>query len=239
MSSFLSFLSTFVIYLGLLITWFIINLVLYFLAVVLKKRVFINAVYGLSAIVMILVNTIISLLIFIYMIILLFDGQWLQFILLFFIGGALIKGFFSFIQFPFVIISGYFSEKVGKLDFNENIEKAEIIDEKGKVVGVSEGNTTITRRLAMYFLLFYSLNIISELLGQSPESKYYGLRWFIETPFTQIIGGTIMIGIPYIIYHKLKYKSFFPSDKRYFFIQVWKLNLIIFGVLVLLLTIFK
>lgn len=217
-----------IVYLGYLFVWFVVNLLAYFVSLALKKRGIIDGLASISVIVVYVLDFIIGLLLLWWAISTLLSGQFLLFLFLILFGIGLISAFFNYLQLPFVFIFGYFSDKIGQIDFEENVTTAEILDEQDRVVDVTEGDTTIAIRLAKYFLAVYGLNLIWLLISPVEHEGLLPLD-YITIPFTQIIGGTIIVGLPYSIYHRVRHKSFFPKDKRYFLIQVWKLSIYIFG----------
>jgi len=217
-----------IVYLAYLFVWFVINLLAYFISLTLKKRAIIEGLASTSVIVVYILDFIIGLLLLWWAISTLLAGQFLLFLFLIIFGIGLISAFFGYLQLPFVFVSGYFSEKIGQLDFKEDVATAEILDEQDRVVDIIEGDTIISIRLAKYFLAFYGLNLIALIIFPA-EREGLLLLDYITKPFTQIIGGTIIVGLPYSIYHRVRHKSFFPKDKRYFLIQVWKLSIYIFG----------
>lgn len=232
-----TFILLIVIYVAYILTWLTINFVFYFFSIALKKKSILTALTTLSVIALNIFNFLIGVSIFWLAISLLLNREFLWLIVLIFFGAGLIGGFMSYLQMPFVFITAYFTSKLEDMDFNENIASAEILDEDNKVVGKIEGNTAISVKLAKYFVAFFALNLISMVLIPE-EGRAYGFLDYLTTPATQVFGGTLFVGIPYAIYHRVRHKSFFSKDKRYFFIQVWKLCLIILiplGVMVTLL----
>jgi len=225
-----------IVYLGYLFVWFVVNLLAYFASLVFKKKKIINGLAGISVLVSYFLSFILGIIMLMWMISVLLDGQILLFLLLFIFGAGLITSLITYLQAPFVAIPMFFTEKVKEIDFDEDIVEAEILDKDDRVIGKTEGDTTISIRLAKYFLVFYGLNLTWLLI--SPE-EHEGLLLldYVTIPFTQMIGGTIMVGLPYAIYHRIRYKSFFPEDKRYFFTNTWKFCVYIFGILMILVAI--
>jgi hypothetical protein len=234
-----NFLLFIIIYISLLIVWFTINIVFYFLSVLLKKKTLTDLLARLSIIALYIVNTLIGFYLVFLMITFFLSGQWLFFVLLFFFGVGLISGLASFIQIPFVVISNYFAEKFESIDFDENIERAEILDEKNKVVDILEGETVIKTKLAKWFIALYGLGVISLIISPIERKGLMG-GGFITKPFFQIISTTLIIGLPYGIYRLIRYRNFFPNDKRYFLIETWKISVyltLFLMILIFLLTI--
>lgn len=154
------------------------------------------------------------------------DHQYLWLFVYIIIGYSIAGWLFNVVTIPFLLIQTYFATKLESFNFIEDIERAEILDENNRVVGVSEGDNTVSTRLAKYFVAFYILNLVCMIIFPE-ENKLYKWGDYLVTPFLQIIGGTLIIGIPYLIYHKIRYKTFFPFDKRYFYIKVWKTWIVI------------
>lgn len=224
------------IYLSYLLIWFTINLVAFFLAIVTKRPSVFGWISGISQLILWILNFLVGIWLLVFDVGLLMGGQILGAIIFFFIGIGAILSFINWLQIPFIFIAAYFSEKVGSTDFNENVASAEILDKDNRVMAKLEGDTTISVRLAKYFLVFYAFNLAFMFLYPD-RRRSYGLTDFITSPFLQIIGGTLIIGIPYLVYHKIRYHTFLPEDKRYFFISVWKLALIVFSFLAAVLSV--
>jgi len=222
------------IYLSYLILWLVINLLAYFISLAFKKPSILAVVNSISFFVVSLLNWGIGLALFVYAISLLFQGEILWFLFMIIIGISVLTWLLNLIQFPFYFISAYFMEKIDTFDFEE-VKNSDIIHASNTFNFKStDANTHLSIRAAKYFLIFYMLNLSSLLVEQFTGGEKYGLIGLIELPFIQIISGTLIIGIPYSIYHKLRYKRFLPKDKRCFFISVWKLSLIIFGSIIIL-----
>lgn len=226
-----------IIYLIYLFIWLVINLVIYFFSVATNNSKPIVFLIGITAIVIYLLNLILGIGLFWIGVSLLLDRQFFWFILYFLFGAGSISYLFNIIQIPFLGIPGYFCGKIEKELNEEDIETAEVIDKSGNVIDKIEGDRVVSKRLAKYFLAFYSL-ILFSLFIFPVEREGLGILGFIIKPLTQMIGGTIIVGIPYCIYRKLKYKVFFTKDNRYFFVQVWKLCLYIFVPYLILLYVF-
>ncbi|MCM8787532.1 MAG: hypothetical protein NC935_05705 [Candidatus Omnitrophica bacterium] len=216
-------------YLSYLLLWFIVNLLAYYISIVFKKKAVLFFIFGLTSLIVIFLEWGTFGLLFLYALSLLFSGKFLAFIILFFFGIGLVQMGLNSIKMPFVFISYYFLTKLANFNLEEQIEKGEILDEKGKVIDVIEGETTISTRLAKYFLLFYGVNLL-EIIIFPDARKGFLLGDFIVVPIFKIIGGTIIFGLLYSIYHKIKFHSFLPQDKRYFLINTWRLNLVFVGV---------
>jgi hypothetical protein len=216
-----------IVYLAYLFTWLMINLVFYFFSLAFKKRAILNTLTGLGIVALYIFNLLTGVSLLWLAISLLLDSQFLWFFIMIMFGIGLIAGILNVLQAPFIIITSYFTEKIEKVDFKENTVTAEILDKDNKVVGKVEGSTTVSTRLAKYFVSFFLLNLISIFLFPEDGVKLAPLDYIVK-PAMQVIGGTLIFGIPYGIYRLIRYKRFFPEDKRYFYIQVWKINLIIF-----------
>lgn len=215
-----------VVYLGYLIIWVIIVSLAYFLSLLIRKSYPISFISGLSQIAVYILFTIFGIWALVYSIQLLVSFRWLELFIMGFIGFGIIAGLLNILTLPFYGIPLFFQEKISETDFGEDIERAEILDKKGKVLKVIEGETAIKRNIAKYFIAFFSLNLLSIFIFPTKGEHLLALD-YITKPFFQVIGGTFIFGLPYLIYHRVKYKSFFPEDKRYFFINTWKLSLYI------------
>lgn len=202
--------------------WLILNLLAYFISIALKTQKIFSAFSSIAFTVYYIFNFLVGIWLIWLGISLLTAGHFLWFIIYLFIGASIIGFLINLLQMPFIYLTAYFSEKINEKDFDENITTAEIIGEKGKVIKRIEGDTAILVRLAKYFVLLYLLNFASIFLN--PE-KHAIWRWgdYILWPSLWLISQAVVVGILYIIYHKIRFKSFFPEDKRHFFIQVFKI----------------
>lgn len=229
--------NTVVIFLIVLISyvllWLVANLVLYYLSIVLKKPVILESFHAISTLFLWFYNAILGGVLLWIGIDLLISRQFLWLIIYLFIGSSIIGWFFQILELPFLFIQSYFANKLANFDFDENIVEAEILDEKHKVIGKTEGDSAISRRVAKYFILSYSINLL-DLFIFPDKNKSYMWGDYLLTPFLQVFGGTFIVGVPYAIYHKIRYKTFIQSDKRYFFIIVWKIWVIVVVILVIL-----
>lgn len=213
-----------------LLVWYVANIIVYYFSIALKKPVIFESFHAISLVFLWLYNAILGGVLIWVGISLFLNKQYLWLIIYLFIGSSIVGWFFNILQLPFIFIQTYFADKLERFDFNENVIEAEILDDKNRVIGKTEGESNITRRLAIYFVLFYVINFISMLVFPD-ENKNYNWGDYLVTPFLQIIGGTIIIGIPYAIYHAIRYRRLIQSDKRYFLIAVWKIWLVIFVIL--------
>lgn len=220
-------------YITFLFIWLVINTVSYALCLVFKKAVFVVP-YGLNTLVNfgIQIYFIVYPLYFIWQIIV--AKQWLLLIFFLFAGGLII-GFYqaitSFLTAPFGFITLYFSEKsaqkMKEIEKEKDVVVGEILDENSKVVGTTETDVMVTVKMAKFFLGVYLWGLVYIIFFPAERE---GLLWwsYITKPFGEVIKSTIFFGLFYLLFHKIKYKRFFPSDKRYFFIKVWKITLYIY-----------
>lgn len=226
------------LYLSYLFIWFIVNLVAYFFSLALKRKI-IDGLLGIAAVVFYILQSLLGLVLLWWAITTLLSGQFLFFLFLFFFGMSIFSWLSTLLQLPFLAIPGYFSEKFEKLDFVENVVRGEIIDkDSNQVIGVTEGNAAVSIKMAKYFLAMYFTQI-GFLLVFPTEREGLILGDYIVKPFIWVITTTLFFGFFYSIFHKIKNKAFFPDDKRYFFIKVWKMSLYILipsGILLYLLA---
>jgi len=204
----------------------VINLLAYFVSIVLKTKKIFEALESLVYIVYYIFSFLFGIALLLFGISLLLGGHFLWLIIYFFVGIGIIGFLFNLLQMPFIFLTAYFSNKIQEKDFEENITTAEVIGEKGKVIKKIESDTIISVRLAKYFLLLYLINFASVFLR--PE-YHAGWRWgdYILWPFLWLVSESLVIGILYVIYHRIRHGLFFPEDRRCFFIQVWKMCFII------------
>jgi hypothetical protein len=216
-------------YLSLLLAWFVISIVFYLISLISKKNLAFIPL-GLTYIVAFLIQWYI----FGYAAYLLWSmikgHEWLMLLFSLLVGGFVIgwwQMIYNFLLAPFYGIANYYSDKLCEVDFKEEIVQAEVLDMNNKVIDVIEGETSIKTRFAKYFIGLYFFNLLY-LLVFPEERKGLLILDYITKPFLQIIGATFLIGIPFGIYRLIRYRKFFTKDKRYFFIQTWKVALYIF-----------
>lgn len=226
MSSFLIFILT---YLTLLLVWFIIVLIFYTLSCIFKKNL-VSIPYGLIYIIAFLIQLYLVGygLYLVWQIIV--NHEWLLLILALIFGGFIVgwwRFIYSLLLAPFSWIAETFLDKVSSIDFTENVVKGEILDKENKVIDTTEGETSIKKRFAKYFLAFYTFNLLYLLIFPVERVGLAPLD-YITKPFMQIISSTLFIGIPYGVIRLIRHKPFLTKDKRYFLIQTWKICLYIF-----------
>lgn len=212
--------------------WYVANAVIYYLSIALKKPVIFESFLTVSLLFLWLYYTVIGIFLFLIGISLLLNRQFLWLVIYIFIGSSIIGWFFSIIQMPFLFIQSYFATKLENFNFEDNTLEGEVLDKNNKIIGKTESDSAISIRLARYFILFYLINFVLIIFPKS--NAFYQWSDYLVTPFLQIIGDTIIIGVPYAIYHKIRYKNFMQSDKRYFLIKIWKTWVIISVILVIL-----
>lgn len=205
-----------------ILLWFTINIVAYFTSVFLETKKIFRAFGKLAYTVAYIFNFLVGIGLIWFGISLLLSGHFLWFIVYLFIGAGIIGFLINLLQFPFIYITVYLSEKIEEKNFNEDIASAEIIDKDGKILKKVEGDTTISVRMAKYFTLLFTVNLLSVFIY--PEARA-GWRWgdYFLSPFLWIVSESFVVGIIYVLYHKIRYNLFFPEDKRYFFIHVWRI----------------
>lgn len=194
---------------------------IYFFALFFKKAEILQVFNFLSSGALIILNFIFSLAILAWGGSFLWEGRilvFLGFVVVWWTG--LIPKLLMVPQLPFVLINGFFISKIERVDFEEDVAKAETLDKNNNVVGLSEGDTAISLRLAKYFVILFCLNLLGMLIFPDQD----GMTSYFITPATQVFGPTVIVGFPYAIYRKLRFGRFFQEDKRYFLIKTWKLS---------------
>jgi len=218
------------LYIGLVLTWAVINLLGFFISLIFKSDKVIGTIAAIAYLISWIVNFFLGLSL-LYLFIPIWDHFGIIGVVVYFLIGMSIIGTImgsavAIINVPFVGIPTYFADKFEKIKHEEDILDAEVIDDKGKVINKIESNKKITRRVAKYFLWFYLLNVIG--IWMYPEYRI-GYQWgdYIVMPALQIMFITIVVGFFYALFHKITNKTFFPKDRRIFFISVWKIAIII------------
>lgn len=216
-----------IFYLGYVLIWGIVNLIAYALTLAVNKPAIMHAVTGVSFLAFALLGWMIGLSVFWYMITLLFSGQFLWFIFMLFFGVSLFMGVIGLLQMPFILVSGYFTEKV------ENMPTKEIID-GNTIVIEGDSDDTVNSQLATYFLIVYIINLLSVLINTEDYPMWqWGdyIAWPVIWVFTQAAFWGVIVGI----YMKLRYGKFWYPTKKKMMITTLKVTT---GALLLLTVLF-
>ena len=213
-------------YLIILFAWGTICLVTYALSLAIKSKKPIQAISGLTQIVTSLLGIAITLYLIYFGIQLLIHGQILWLFVYIFIGFALITQLFTLIIMPFSFIPVFLEEHIKQIAEEEKMITGEILDEAKKIIDTSEGENTINRKLAIYFLIDYSLGLI--YIATHPL-QYHMLGWwdYVITPVIFILQGIIWIGLILLIYNKIRHHIFFYKNKRYWLIRIIQIDIIL------------
>jgi len=228
-----SFVLILVIYLGYLLIWFVINLLAYCLSLALKRPAILTFLVGSAAVLYYIFSFLLGLYLLWVIISLLLSGQIFWFIAMIFIGMSIIYTIIGFLQLPFIFIPAYFLEKLENTIFKDGVIKGEILDDKKHVIAVSESETAVDRRVAIWFITSYSLNLFSLIINRNEYPSY---KWgdFISTPFLWMLSQILFFGLIVGIYYKVRKGKFFFNSKRYFLGSALKLNSIIYIILTIL-----
>ena len=186
-------------YIGILFLWFVVCLLAFVTSVVLKRAFLINSLANIAG----TVYGVLQVIIYLYLFFIMITNGFLWFLFMLIIGLTLFNVIFNLLQLPFALIPAFFVVKIEEMDFDDKVTTAEILDDKGKVVGVIEGDSTINRRLAKYFLGTYFLYLASFIFPAEREGL--SVFSFIIKPFTGIVFSTIFLGLIYSLFRKIKY----------------------------------
>lgn len=216
-------------YLILIVVWLVFSTLLFALSFLFRKNLS-SIPIGITYILSFIVQW--GLIIYAFYILwqLISNGEWLLLILALIFGGFILgwwQFFYNLLLMPFMATATYFFDKVENTNFGDETVAGEVLDEKGKVVGIAEGDTSLKRRFAKYFIAVYVLQLAPIILFPVEREGFAPID-FVTTPFFRTITLTLIIGIPYGIYRLVRHKEFFTKDKRYFLIQTWKIALYIF-----------
>jgi hypothetical protein len=229
------------VYLGYLILWSLICLLAFTLSLILKKPSIMHIVSGISTVIVYLLNFLIGIGLLIYVGSLLFSGEFLWFIIMLFVGISVVTWLLSLLQMPFILIPSYFAEKAESIEGEEDVVKGEVLDEHHKIIAVTEGEKDISRRLAIYFVAVYGLNLLSLFMNRQDYPTY---MWgdYLLSPFLWVVSQIVFFGLIIGIYFKIRKGKFFHPRKKVFLISVLKVTtivLIIFSILFLLVGVWQ
>lgn len=213
-------------YLVLLFAWGTICLVTYALSLTLKNKKPIQALSGTSQVVTYLLSTLFGLYLLYVGFLLLIHGQILWLILYIIVGAGLIGQLFTIVIIPFSVIPVMLGEHVAGIMEQAEVQTAEILDEAKNVIDISEGNKTLDRKLAIYFLIDYAVGLLYIV---THPLQYHMLGWwdYIITPIFFMLQSVIFIGIILLIYNKIRHHRFFYKNKKYWLIRVFQIDIIL------------
>lgn len=204
-------------YISLIFIWLVFSTILFALSFILKKNLSVIPV-GVTYI----LSFIIQWGLIIYAIYILWQfishGEWIALIVALVLGGFIIGWWqliYDLLLMPFLASATYFLNKIENTDFKDNTLTGEVVDDKGHVIKVVESDLAVSKRLAMWFLIAYALNLFSLIINRGDYPTY---KWgdFVTTPFLWIISYTIFFGIFLGLYYKLRKGKFFYNGKKYF-----------------------
>jgi hypothetical protein len=209
--------------------WGVLNLIVYFISVVTDSMKPVKTISGFTYIAIVIYQILIWIWLIYIGVQLFMSGQWIFLILYVLIGYGFVATIFGMFQAPFILIPAYFEEKAEGKSKEEEIETAEVLDEEGNVVTKLEGEKTMSKNLARSFLMLYGINLFALILFPVEREGLVAIDYLMR-PFYWMITPTLVVGLIYGIYRKIKHKNFFTEDKRHFFTDVWKYSFYIYAV---------
>jgi len=221
------------VYLGYLLVWGVICLVVFAVSLIFKRPTIIGMLTAMSTIVVYILNFFLGLGLLLYLGALLVNGQFLWFIIMLFLGIYIIGWLLNLLQMPFLIIPVYFAQKAESIEKQPDVVRAEVLDKQHKVIFVTESEKEIDKRFAIYFIAVYILNFLSLLINRRDYPSYL---WgdYIFMPFFWIISQVLFFGLIIGAYNKIKNGRFFYPRKKNFFILTFKVTAIVLVVLTVL-----
>lgn len=235
----MNFLYGVIIYISLALIWAMIVLVAYALSLAIKKPVVIFVLATASQIISQIILFLLSLY-FGFSILFSFFHNFIVVVILAVIFGSFIFGLLSMLlnilAFPFTAIPMYFVGRIEKDTQEDNIETAEILDGKGKVIGKTvEGSGVVNRKLSIYFLIDYVLIELYIYLHRTLP-QYRGWKWgdYVTEPLFWIGSELVVFGFFIILFYLIRYKKFFPFGKRKLLLKVIKIDVVLTGILTFL-----
>lgn len=221
------------VYISYLIIWGVVNLIAFTLSLVFKRPQITKVVSSLSQVVYYLLSFGLGIGILIFTISLLLSGQIFYFILMLIIGISIVTGAFSLLQMPFLLIPTFFESKLEAIESEPDFEKAEILDKDNKIISVIEPEKGLNRKLALYFIFVYFLNLFSLIKNRS-EYPNYLFGDYIVSPFLWTLSTTLFFGVIIGIFNLIRHKKFFFPRKKIFLIKVLKTSTIVLAILTVL-----
>lgn len=234
----MNFIFLVIIYIILLFIWSTVSLVAYAATIVFRKPIFIKTISGLSQAVGGILLFILTFY-FLFLILSFFTSNIILIILGAFLIGSIIMGivgaFLQFVIMPFMFVPMYLSERYEKDLEGEEVISAEVVDEKGHVIGkTEEGKGVVNKKLATYFLIDYVLIIFYVYLHRfNPQYINFGLGDYITTPIIWIASQVMLFGFFVLVYYLLRYRKLFPWGKKKFLLLIIKIDIVITSILLI------
>lgn len=224
----MNFLSYILVYVFLITVWLILNLIFYFISILVKKNLSFVP-YSMSYIVNILIGLYVSFypLYLVWQFII--NREWLLIILVFVAGSFILSIWGSMIGLliaPFNIISELFLNKLG-LVLNEKGEDfdVEYISPSGKVIEKTSSDSKQNKNLAIFFLLSFFNNLLYILFR---PDQYHLIRLdYIFIPGFFMLQNVLMFGVPLGIFNLISFKRFIHPSWKIFLTNVFKIELVI------------
>lgn len=223
----MNFLLYVFIYIFLVAVWLILNLIFYSISIIAKKNL--SAVpYSLNYVINLLLGLYISFYPFYLVWQFIINKEWFLLILIFIAGGFIISilgSIMGLLIAPFNIISELFLAKLGaSLDKKEEDFDVEYISSSGKVIEKTSSESKQNKKLAIFFLLSFSNNLLYILLHQN-QYHLIGLE-YVFTPGFFMLQNAFLFGIPLGIINLLRFRHFIHPTWKVFLTNIFKIELV-------------
>ncbi len=222
-----------IIYIAYLLIWLFINLLTIAISIVTRKN-FMIGLQGFTQIINFLLGLFLSLgglYLYIY---LLMQKQYILFVILLIVGSflfSIITSVVSFLSFPFIAISTYFTIVTEKqLKEKNNEYEAEVISPDGKIIEKYASSAKLNSKLSFYFLTSYLLILFSAILTkQNAYEHWNGILDYIWNPLVSIFLWFPIVGLIVIIYNLIRKRRFLPLGFKSFSVTIFSILSYIMG----------
>ena len=213
-------------YIGYLLLWLFLNLVVFASSVVIRKN-FTIAMVGLIQVVGFILSVGIILGLGYYFISLITHSQILLVVLLILVGGfifSIITSVFDLVMLPFKVIPIYFNQiAVKQLKSTEQDLEADVIAPDGHVVGHFKSDARLTKELSFYFMLTYLLYLVMNVMTKRNQYENWAVTDYLWNPLSEIFIWYIPAAILVGIYNVITKRKFFYNGFKGISIGVFKL----------------
>jgi len=160
--------------------------------------------------------------------------QYILFVILLIVGSflfSIITSVVSFLSFPFIAISTYFTIVTEKqLKEKNNEYEAEVISPDGKIIEKYASSAKLNSKLSFYFLTSYLLILFSAILTkQNAYEHWNGILDYIWNPLVSIFLWFPIVGLIVIIYNLIRKRRFLPLGFKSFSVTIFSILSYIMG----------
>ena len=215
------------IYIFLLFIWGIINLIFYALTIIFRRN-FSHIPYSINW----LLNSLLGIFLALYPIYILWQivksGEWVLFFIFILIGSFIIglwQSIMGLLIAPFGLLTAYFSIKSNNVTIETSQEyDYEYISPEGKVLEKGSSEDKVNKKLAIYFLLSFLINILY-IITHSEQYQMFGFLDYIFTSGFFMLQNILIFGIILGIYSLVRHRRFIYPSGKVFLTNLFKIDI--------------